>query len=195
MNYLAHALLAGDAPADRLGAMLGDFVKGPLPAGLPAAVAAGVALHRRIDSFADGHAVFQRSRARVSPLRRRYAGIMIDLFYDHFLAVHWHAYCNEPLPTFTAGVYDLLARHQPLLPTRLGRIFPAMRSQDWLGSYREIEAVGAALDGMARHRLRQPNRLSGAVEELHADYAGFEQDFRQFFSDVREFATRHRRAR
>lgn len=195
MNYLAHALLAGDDPADRLGAMLGDFVKGPLPAGLPDAVAAGVALHRHIDSYADAHAAFRRSRGRVSPARRRYAGIMTDLFYDHFLARHWHAYCGEPLPAFAARVYDLLAQHQPLLPPRLGRLFPAMRAQDWLSSYWEIDAVGAALDGMARHRLRQPNRLAGAVEELHACYEDFEQDFRTFFADARNFVAQQRKRR
>lgn len=195
MNYLAHALLAGDDPADRLGAMLGDFVKGPLPAGLPATVAAGVALHRHIDSYADAHAAFRRSRGRVSPARRRYAGIMTDLFYDHFLARQWHAYCGEPLPVFADRIYALLAQHGPLLPPRLERVFPAMRAQDWLSSYREIDAVGAALDGMACHRLRQPNRLAGAVEELHACYAGFEEDFRVFFADVREFAAQRRRCR
>ena len=62
MNYLAHAFLAGPLATDRIGGVIGDFVKGPLPAGLDEALAAGVALHRRIDSFADGHPAFRRSR-------------------------------------------------------------------------------------------------------------------------------------
>ena len=89
MNFLAHALLSGEAEADRVGGLMGDFVKGPLPAGLPPDLAAGVALHRAIDSFADRHPAFAASRARVSPGRRRVGGILVDLFYDHLLARDW----------------------------------------------------------------------------------------------------------
>jgi acyl carrier protein phosphodiesterase len=195
MNFLAHAYLAGPEPADRLGGMLGDFVKGPLPAGLPGAVAAGVSLHRRIDSFADTHPAFRTSRVRVSAERRRYAGIMVDLFYDHFLARHWGEFSDEPLEDFTAGTYALLARHAALLPPRLARIFPYMRREDWLRSYRELASVGEALDNMSRHRLTRPNRLAGAARELEAGYEGFERDFRAFLPDALAFAGRTRQAR
>ena len=104
MNYLAHALLAGDHPADRIGGVIGDFVKGPLdplPAGLGPGLAAGVMLHRRIDSFADTHPAFLRSRGRVSAARRRVAGVMVDMFYDHFLARHWAHFSDQALGDFT----------------------------------------------------------------------------------------------
>ena len=195
MNFLAHAYLAGPAPADRLGGMLGDFVKGPLPAGLPEEVAAGVALHRRIDSFADAHPAFRASRARVSAERRRYAGVMVDLFYDHFLARHWHEFSVEPLEDFTTGTYALLARHAVLLPPRLAQIFPYMRREDWLGSYRALSSVGEALDNMSRHRLTRPNRLAGAGLELEEAYEGFERDFRAFLPDALAFAAQFREAR
>ncbi len=195
MNFLAHVFLAGPDPADRLGGMLGDFVKGPLPAGLPDEVAAGVALHRRIDSFAEAHPAFRASRARVSAERRRYAGIMVDLFYDHLLARRWEEFSPEPLEDFTAGTYALLARHAALLPPRLAHIFPYMRGEDWLGSYRELSGVGEALDSISRHRLTRPNRLAGAARELEAGYQGFEADFRAFLPDALEFAGRTREAR
>jgi len=195
MNFLAHAFLAGPDPADRLGGMLGDFVKGPLPAGLPAPVAAGVVLHRRIDSFADAHPAFRASRARVSPERRRYAGIMVDLFYDHFLARRWEEFSSQPLEEFTAETYALLVRHAALLPPRLAHIFPYMRREDWLGTYRALEGVGEALDNMSRHRLTRPNRLAGAAQELEAGYEGFEGDFRAFMRDARRFAGEHRAQR
>lgn len=190
MNFLAHALLAGPAPADRLGAVLGDFVKGPLPCGLPTDVAEGVRLHRAIDSYADAHPAFRRSRSRVSPERRRYAGIMVDLFYDHFLARHWSRYHPQPLKEFTADFYALLAAHSELLPPRLAHILPHMREADWLSSYREIESVGIALDRMAAGRLRQPNRLGGAAAELEQHYGKLEEDFLAFFTDATLFAQR-----
>ncbi len=192
MNFLAHAFLAGPDPALRLGGMLGDFVKGPLPAGLPPAVAAGVRLHRRIDSFADAHPAFRRSRARVSPLRRRCAGIMVDLFYDHFLARHWADYCDEALAEFTAAAYALLAAHGDLLPPALVRILPYMREQDWLASYVSLEATALALDRIAERRLSRPARLAGAGSELRAAYAGFEEDFRAFLPDAQDFANKFR---
>ncbi len=74
MNFLAHAVLAGDDPALIVGGVVGDWIKGPLPGALPADLARGVALHRAIDSHAETHPAFQRSRNRVSPARRRYAG-------------------------------------------------------------------------------------------------------------------------
>lgn len=195
MNFLAHAYLAGPDPADRLGGMLGDFVKGPLPAGLPEPVAAGVALHRRIDSFAEGHLAFRSSRARVSPERRRYAGIMIDLFYDHFLAKHWEVFSGQPLEEFAGETYALLARHGDLLPPRLAGILPYMRGEDWLSSYRSVASVGDALDSMSRHRLKRPNPLAGSAAELAARYAEFEQDFKAFLPDARSFARQLREGR
>lgn len=195
MNFLAHALLAGPEPADRLGAMLGDFVKGPLPAGLPAPVAAGVELHRRIDSYADAHPAFRRSRARVSAPRRRVGGIMVDLFYDHFLAAAWERFGPEPLPQFAAGVYDLLDEHARMLPERLSAMFPAMRAQDWMSSYRRVEAVGEALDRMATHRLRRPNTLAGSGTELQARYPDFALDFAEFFPEAIAFAASVRAGR
>jgi acyl carrier protein phosphodiesterase len=192
VNFLAHALLAGTDPGLRLGGVLGDFVKGPLPAGLAPRVAAGVLLHRRIDSYAEAHPVFCRSRSRVSGERRRYAGIMVDLFYDHFLAAHWGRYCDQPLADFTRDTYALLLEHGPELPPRLARILPAMQAEDWLASYRSLDAVGLALDRIASHRLSRPNRLAGAVEELAGNYGGLGRDFAEFFADALNYAARHR---
>jgi acyl carrier protein phosphodiesterase len=194
MNFLAHALLAGEKPADRLGGLLGDFVKGALPAGLPSDVAAGVALHRAIDVFADAHPAFRRSRARVSAERRRVAGVMIDMFYDHFLACHWTSFHSEPLEDFAARMYRLMGEHAELLPPRLALILPRMRDDDWLSAYRSPDVVAAALERMAL-RLRRANTLAGSGAELLAHYAAFEADFFDFITDARRFAARARAAR
>lgn len=192
MNYLAHALLAGPQSASRLGAMLGDFVKGPLDSlasQFPIEVVAGIDLHRRIDSFAEGHAAFRASRQRVSSLRRRFSGVMVDMFYDHFLARHWPSFCAQPIEAFTAETYALLAQNRSLLPPRLAQALPHMRADDWLASYRSTGAIGEALDRMSSFRLRRGNPLAGAVDELYADYAGYETDFRSFFADALVFST------
>ncbi|MCM8595020.1 acyl carrier protein phosphodiesterase [Accumulibacter sp.] len=187
VNYLAHALLAGADDDCRFGGIIGDFVKGPLaPAGLAEGVLRGVVLHRKIDGFADGHPAFRRSRQRISGARRRYAGVIVDLFYDHFLAVFWSRYCATPLEAFAAEVYALLERRP--LPGRLATIFPRMREEDWLTGYRRPEAVALALERIAEHRARPGNPLAAAGEELAREYQGLASDFLEFFPAVEEFA-------
>lgn len=191
MNYLAHLLLAGPQAASQLGAMLGDFVKGPLDSvgrRLAPEIVAGIALHRRIDSFADAHPAFRASRHRVSAQRRRFSGVMVDMFYDHFLARHWRQFSALPLEVFTARTYALLSNNPSLLPPRLAQALPRMQAADWLASYRRIEAIGEALDRIGRHRLRRPNPLPGAEQELRADYAAYEADFQVFFADALAFS-------
>lgn len=195
MNFLAHALLAGDAAPDRIGGLLGDFVKGPLPAGLPSDLAAGVALHRAIDSFADRHPAFIASRARVSPLRRRVGGVLVDLFYDHLLARDWGEHATGTLEDFTAQLYGSLDGFAADLPERAWDVAARMRENGWLSSYRRVEAVGEAIDRMAVFRLRRANPLAGGIEEFLADPAGFLEDFRAFLPDALSFASAWRARR
>ena len=188
MNFLAHALLSGEVEADRVGGLMGDFVKGPLPAGLPSDLAAGVALHRAIDSFADRHPAFAASRARISPARRRVSGILVDLFYDHLLARDWADHGTDSLEAFTARLYASLDSYSAQLPQNAREIAGLMRREDWLCSYREVAMVGRVIDRMAVYRLRRANPLGGGIEEFLADTAGFETDFHAFQPDAIAFA-------
>lgn len=189
MNFLAHLLLGPDEPQQALGGLLGDFVKGPLAAiQLPEPVREGIWLHRKIDSFTDRHELVQRSRARVSPERRRYAGIMVDMFYDHLLARHWQRFSEQSLEEFTERMYRAVAEQQDLLPDNARTILLRMAEEDWLGSYAQLDNLHLALDNMARRRLRPGNPLSGAAFELEGDYRGFEEDFLDFMPQVIDFA-------
>jgi acyl carrier protein phosphodiesterase len=116
MNFLAHALLAGNDPALIVGGVVGDWIKGPLPGPLPPDLARGVALHRAIDSHAETHPAFQRSRNRVAPDRRRYAGILVDIFYDHLLARDWASLQPMPLAGYCCEVYAHIAARLDELP-------------------------------------------------------------------------------
>ena len=188
MNFLAHLYLAGDRDAHRLGGLMGDFVKGPLPGALPEDLAFGVLLHRRIDSFADAHPAFRRSRQRIGEVRRRYGGVLVDMFYDHFLAREWARFHPSTLAEFSRTAYDLLQRQAAVLPESMQPVARAMAAGDWLTSYAETESIGLAVDRMALRRLRHPNPLAGGVEELLADYAGFREDFFTFMADARVFS-------
>jgi acyl carrier protein phosphodiesterase len=195
MNFLAHSLLAGDLEADRVGGVIGDFVKGYLPAGLSPALASGVALHRAIDGYAERHPAFAASRKRIGPARRRVAGVLVDLFYDHLLAREWSRYAKTTLENHAAQVYASLLERSAQLPPEAREVAERMRRNDWLSSYREVAAVGLAIDRMATYRLRRPNNLAGGVEEFLADAAGYESDFAHFFPDALAFAADWRAAR
>ena len=187
MNFLAHLYLAGEGDDFRLGGLMGDFIKGPLPGLLPPGLAAGVRLHRSIDSFADGHDAFQRSRHRVGPERRRYSGILVDMFYDHFLACHWSRFHAQPLEAYASTVYGLLQARESALPDTMVPMVRAMAAGDWLTSYRDARQVDLALARMGQRRLPPPNPLAGALAVLAADYAGFEADFLAFLPDAMTF--------
>ncbi|WP_028240627.1 acyl carrier protein phosphodiesterase [Stutzerimonas azotifigens] len=186
MNYLAHLHLGGSRPDELLGSLYGDFVKGPLHGRWGPGIEAGIRLHRRIDAFTDAHPLVLRAKARFPAGRRRFAGILVDLFFDHCLAAHWSAYADEPLDGFTARVYRALA-DTPELPGRLALIAPRMAAQDWLGSYRDFAVLEAVLAGMSR-RLSRPEGLAGSLAELQQLYRPLTEDFHQFYPQLQAFA-------
>lgn len=184
MNYLAHVWLAGSQPAIRVGGLLGDFVRGPLPGALPAELAQGVALHRFIDSAADQHPLFLQSRQRISPARRRYAGILIDLAYDHFLASEWSRFASQPLGEFTQALYQQLDAFVLDWPERFRPVQPSLVARDWLASYAHFDSLARAIDNISRYRLSRANPLLGAAEEITAHYAELKADCLAFLPDM-----------
>lgn len=188
MNFLAHAFLAGDDPSLIVGGVIGDWIKGSLPGVLPEDLARGVALHRSIDSFAETHPAFRASRARISTARRRYGGVLVDVFYDHLLAAAWGKHYDTPLPDYCAQVYQLIAERQDDIPESAHTAMTLMAHEDWLGSYARIEGIADILDRMSR-RARQPNPLAGGEEEFMAQPGGFAEDFTIWLEDARQFAS------
>lgn len=183
MNYLAHLFLAGDESESLVGAMLGDFVKGAAKNNYPPIIQRNIELHRRIDSFTDAHPIVRAAKAYIAPERRRFGGILLDIFYDHYLAKNWARFSNIALASFTNKVYAALRQHHPLLPERLQKMLPYMMAEDWLGSYARVEWIELTLQRMAR-RLRKGERLAGGAEELHRHYDRFEADFLMLFPEL-----------
>lgn len=188
MNFLAHAFLAGDHPGLVVGGVIGDWIKGPLPGMLPADLASGVALHRAIDSFSDRHAAFRASRARVASTRRRYAGVLVDIFYDHLLAASWTSWHAQPLDAFSTSVYEQVAGRMHEIPEIAHRGLNLMAAEDWFVRYAELDGIAAVLARMSR-RARPPNPLAGGEQDFVLDAAGFARDFQAWLDDAQRFAT------
>lgn len=186
MNYLGHLYLSPPGEDALLGSLLGDFVKGPLESQGGSVLMQAIGLHRKLDVFTDAHPAVIGSRERVSTARRRYAGIMVDMYYDHFLAKHWTEFHDEPLDVFAARVYEILERRFDELPARLQQMAPYMIRGDWLSSYAEVESISRALDRIGT-RLKRENSLSGSGSELVEHYAAFESDFRLFLPQAQGF--------
>lgn len=189
MNYLAHLHLGGQRPGQLLGSLYGDFVKGRLQGQFPAEIEDAITLHRQIDVFTDRHGLVDIALSRFSLTRRRYAGIVLDVFFDHCLARDWALYADSSLPVFTADVYRVLAA-EPQLPERLARIAPYMAADDWLGSYREFSVLDQVLRGISR-RLSRPEELAAAMQELEHLYEPLSEDFRLFYPELQRFAAQH----
>jgi acyl carrier protein phosphodiesterase len=159
MNFLAHLHLAGDDEGLKLGAMLGDFVRGSRALEqFDREVRLGIRLHRHIDAYSDVQHEIARLRTTLPPPFRRYGGIIIDLAFDHELAKQWRRYSNESLEDFDLGVRALLARHGELLPDRLHRFMAYADRRGLFTAYREESEVLRSLAGVGK-RLSRPNPL------------------------------------
>ena len=190
MNYLAHLHLGGQRPDELLGSLYGDFVKGRLQGVYSPQIESAIQLHRSIDVFTDAHPLVDQSLSRFSQTRRRYAGIVLDVFFDHCLARDWAQYAEGPLDRFTSGFYQVLVT-QPQLPKRLAAIAPHMAADDWLSSYRDFAVLEQVFRGIAR-RLSRPEELAGAMADLHALYEPLSEDFRAFYPQLQTYARQQR---
>ena len=186
MNYLAHLYLAEDSPESLIGSILGDFVKGAIEDQYSQGVRRGIELHRRIDTYTDSHATTLASRNRFSPLRRRFAGIIVDLCYDHFLYRHWAEFAEVELDKFISHVYGILRAPGAILPERLQAMIPVMIREDWLGSYQDLQGVELAMKRLSK-RITQGDRLLGAIEEIKRHYLKLEADFLIFFPELEHY--------
>ncbi|WP_374554842.1 ACP phosphodiesterase [Thermomonas sp.] len=194
MNYLAHAWLARHSDDAILGALLGDFVFGQSAlADWPPAVRAEIVRHRRIDRYTDDHPAVVATRMRFGDLRR-YAGIVLDVYFDHCLARDWARWDATPLDAFTGRIYRILDERRGRLPPRLAALAPRMAAHDWLGSYARRESVDAAVRGISTRLSRNGDRLVACLERLRTDEAHVQAAFAAFFPDLLRAADELRQA-
>jgi acyl carrier protein phosphodiesterase len=188
MNHLAHTLLAGDDELMQLGGMLGDFVHGPPDAlRLPEGAIEGVRLHRAIDVYTDSHPEVVAARGLFEPPYRRYAGILLDMWFDHCLARDFLRWSGQPLHLFSPALRDLLYRHESLLPPDLKRFLIYMETHGLPAGYADPAEIGIALSGISR-RLRRANPLAQSLPVLEALRVPLQQRFEVFFPQLQRFA-------
>jgi len=184
MNYLAHLFLAQRTPYSLVGNLMGDFIRDVDIGNLPQAVALGVENHKAVDRFTDTHKILAELKTGFTR-RRRFAGIIIDVVFDHFLIKHWPQYSNESRTEFIANSYESLLALKHIMPQRMRQRMSWMVQQDLLNSYEDLDGVADALDGISM-RMRFENHLSGAIEEVVDLYGALETGFLRFFRELCE---------
>lgn len=188
MNHLAHALLSGPDDAFRIGGMMGDFVRGAIDPALPPGIQQGIALHRAIDSFTDNHDDIRAARAAFDPPFRRYAGILIDIWFDHLLARNFTLWSEMPLQRFSDDIVLLLQDHDALLPDSLRRFRRYLHAHDLPAAYADRGMIGEVLRGVGS-RLRRDNPLAQGLPELERLEPVLMASFGRFFPQLVGYAS------
>jgi acyl carrier protein phosphodiesterase len=192
MNFLAHAFLSGSDDDTLIGNFIADAVKGNKQNQFRKGIHNGILLHREIDRYTDQHPVFIRSKERVQPQYGKFSGVIIDIYYDHFLAANWETYADYDLSEFAVHVYGLMLSNYNILPPNSRRILPYMIIHNWLVGYSHFKELQWVFDGMSRRSKKYNSGMEGAVENLKNDYENFGNDFKDFFPDMIEAAAAFR---
>jgi acyl carrier protein phosphodiesterase len=192
LNYLAHLYLARHSDDAMLGALLGDFVKPHSGAQFSAETDMEIVIHRKVDAFTDSHPLVLQAKQSFAGPSRRYAGILLDVFYDHVLATHWAQYSDVALDQFILRFYQTLRNKAEILPPRLAHAAPYMIEQDWLGSYSTFAGVDIAVRRISTRLSKNGDVMIEALRDLEANYAAFSDGFHAFFPELIAFVERTR---
>ena len=191
MNFLAHIYLSGNNELVTIGNFVADGVRGNKYKDYSEEIQVGILLHREIDTFTDAHPIFRRSTKRLHKNYGHYSGVIVDIFYDHFLAKNWREYSKIPLPKYVKEFYKSLQTNFELLPARFKHLTPFMIEDNWLLSYASIEGIQQVLNGMNR-RTNGKSQMNKATTELKEYYNDFESDFTAFFEELVNFSNKKR---
>ncbi|MBF4487871.1 acyl carrier protein phosphodiesterase [Flavobacterium sp. CSZ] len=184
MNFLAHIYLSGDNDLIKIGNFMADGIRGKQFEHFPQEVQKGIILHRSIDTYTDSHDVFRQSTKRLHEKYHHYAGVIVDIIYDHFLAKNWEKYSDEKLDQFINRFYRSLHENYPILTEKTQRLMPTMIQENWLWSYQTVEGIHHILTQMDR-RSKNLSKMQFASAELVEFYSEFEQEFTLFFEDIK----------
>ncbi|MBT8195221.1 MAG: DUF479 domain-containing protein [Bacteroidia bacterium] len=183
MNYLAHIYLSGTDEELMIGNFLGDHVRGNQFPNLTKRMVDGIYLHRFIDTFTDSHEIVRESKLRLRPNYGKYASVIVDIYYDHFLAYNWKNYHEMSLPSYTKKIYGILNKHHERLPERTKMVLSHMSEHNWLLNYAELEGMEKALRGISK-RTKFESNIDKSIHELKEYYTEFEKEFSEFFPDL-----------
>ena len=184
MNHFAHLVLSRPTIESTVGNLLGDFARGVDRERLPAPVRAGLDNHRAVDRFTDNHPMVMQLRRGFSAGRRRFAGIALDIYFDHLLMIHWNRFERRGQDELITEFYDRMAKGRALMPGEdMRHVTQRMIDYDWFRSYRDIDAIAESLDRVAG-RIRFQNEFNNAIEDLERNRDAIRDVFFEFYPQL-----------
>jgi acyl carrier protein phosphodiesterase len=192
MNFLAHLYLAGDDNELIIGNFIADFVKGKAIESYSEGIQQGIRMHRLIDMFTDAHPLIETGKVALRPQFRKFSGVVMDVFGDHFLANDWSKYSTVPLHDFTTRMYQLLAENESLLPERSLMTLKYMSKQNWLFNYQHLEGIRRALTGLS-NRSTFESSMETAHLELSRNYYFYQNIFDEYLPELIKFVDRDKK--
>ena len=184
MNFLAHAFLSGSNDQLLIGNFIADAIKGNHIEQYSEDIQKGIILHRHIDSYTDSHPVFLQSKNRIQSEHGKFSGVIMDIYYDHFLASSWSVYSDTDLSEYAIHVYKVMLHNYRLLPPRSKRVLPYMIIHNWLVGYSRFHDLQWVFNGMSRRAKKYKSGMENAVHSLKMNYEPLKEDFKQFFPDM-----------
>jgi len=188
MNFLAHIYLSGDNDLIKIGNFMADGIRGKDYENFPPDVQKGIMLHRAIDTFTDAHPIFRQGTKRLHKRYHHYAGVIMDVFYDHFLAKNFKNYSDRPLEDFANDFYESLENNYDWLSEKAQHMLPIMRKYNWLLMYSTVNGISQILTQMDS-RSANKSGMKHSEAELLEFYDEFEAEFTAFFEEIRTFAS------
>ena len=183
MNYLGHLYLSGESNKIIVGNFIGDYVKGNGYNKYPEKIAEWIKLHRAIDNFTDKHQIFRDSKKLFRSHFGLYSGIMVDLFFDHFLARNWTLYSAISLRKYAKKIHTVLILHFKYLPPNVKRFLPFLIKNRRLESYASVDGIIRSLHIMSNYSSVPANaELAGKI--LLQNYHVLEKNFEVFMFEL-----------
>lgn len=191
MNFLAHLYLSGEHEQLQFGNFIGDFVKGKPEHQLPGKIAKGVHLHRFIDAFTDHHQTVRNAKRGMYVHFGKYSGVVLDIYFDFFLANQWAQFHTLELPQFTRAFYRVLDAHAQYIPQRAERFLQYMVERDLLSGYAQINTLNGVFNGL-NQRSSFETGMEKATTLLMKEHELFKRQFEQFFPELIVAAAKER---
>lgn len=186
LNYLAHLYLSQHSEELIIGNFIADAVKGNTYKNYSEGISKGILMHRNIDSFTDNNPITERSKIKLREKFQKFSGIIVDVYYDHFLAIKWENFSKLKLQDFANKIYALVEKNKNILPQESMYFSEYMIQNNILFNYSKIEGIEKVFRGMA-HRSKYPSGMEDAAFFLKENYSDFEKDFDEFFPQIIEY--------
>ena len=190
MNYLAHAFLSNNNKDLLVGNFIADHVTGNNFSDYSPQIIEGIILHRRIDAFTDAHTHFKKSKRVFYTGFEKYSGILIDIYFDYFLAKNFLYHSNIALDIFSENVYKIYTAHETILPKSSARFLGYVVKNNIYSAYATAQGIERVLYHLSQ-RINHKVKLNDSIPLFLANEAELQANFEAFIADIKnEFLTK-----